>query len=276
MDPTIENARAYLPGWSDQLIQMVLDEWDTGIDFALAIARVETSPEYAAAFPGLVREDGSLRFANEQDYLAAQAIFNETLEDIGLNPAMFQETFVTLLENEVGISEARDRIDRVVGQVLDRSPEMIAAVQGMVDVNPELATEAGLIAWALDPNIGQQLIDRTIGIAQISSAGSIRNFNIDLGLAERLYEVGITEGQATEAFGDAASVVPVLNVLAQRHNDPDDTFDINEFVGASLLDDPFERRRMRRLLAQERSSFTEGSTLARDRSTGAVTGLATR
>jgi hypothetical protein len=75
----------------------------------------------------------------------------------------------------------------------------------------------------------------------------------------------------------AANLVPALNVLTRRHADPDDTFDLEEFVAADLFEDPTQRRRMRRLVNQERASFTGGrpgtlSTLQ----TGGVTGLRAR
>lgn len=273
MEKSLENLRALLPGWNDALLRLVLAEWiDTG-DFQLAISRVQTTPEYAAAFPGLVRDDGSLRFRTEQDYLAARTIFSETLEDIGVNPELFDDTFVSLLEDEVGAPEMVSRINQIHAEVIDASPELreaFAAQHGITDIS-----DTALVAISLDPNVGEQILNRTIGIAQISSEAAVRDVDIDLRLASRLYEVGISRAQASDAFGDAASVVPVLNVLARRHDDPDDDFDINEFVGATLLDDPFERRRMRRLLNRERALFTEASPFETDRS-GAVSGLALR
>jgi hypothetical protein len=66
-------------------------------------------------------------------------------------------------------------------------------------------------------------------------------------------------------------------VLANRHADPDDEFHLEQFDNADLFQDPQQRRRMGRLLAQERASFTGGAQLDFAKSqTGGVTGLATK
>jgi hypothetical protein len=271
----IDNIRYLFPGWPDVLLHMFVEEWVETGDQGLALARVRASDAYDAAFPGIRREDGSLRFANEAQYLLGRERFNEALQDVGVNPELFGETFVALLEDNVSIAEATQRIDLIYNQVLDFAPEIIAYYGQTAGDNPALQTIAGIVASALDPNIGLDILERRVGIAQIGGEAAIRDFDIDLGLATRLYEVGITRGEASAAFGDAASVVPVLNTLARRHDDPDDDFDINEFVSAQLLDDPAERRRMRRLLTQERSLFSDVGALTSNR-LGAVTGLVQR
>ena len=271
---TIENARALLPGWSDVLLNLFVEEWvDTGGDFALAMARVQSSPDYAAAFPGLVRDDGSLRFTNEQEYLAARTIFETSLEALGINTFLFGDTFVGLLEREVGVREMVARIETTYTRIIDSTPETIAFFArqfGLADLTPE-----AILAIALDPAVGDLILNRQISIAEIGGAAGVRDIDIDLDLVQRLVEVGIDVGTASETFGQAAETLPILNVLARRHNDPDDTFDINEFVGAQLLDDPFQRRRIRQLLARERSEFTEAGVFTTDRE-GTIRGLTLR
>jgi hypothetical protein len=69
-----------------------------------------------------------------------------------------------------------------------------------------------------------------------------------------------------------------MNVLAKRHADPDDTFDLNEFVASEIYDDPEQRRRIRRLVSQERSLFANigaQTQFSRTR-VGGITGLTER
>jgi len=81
--------------------------------------------------------------------------------------------------------------------------------------------------------------------------------------------------EAQQFFGNAAMLVPTLSVLASRNADPDDDFDLTEFTQAQIFDDPTQRRRMRRLLAQETASFTGGAQIEfRRGQTGGVAGLA--
>ena len=269
----IEALRPLFPAWPDSLLRIYAEAWIETGDPAIAMARVRQSREFADSFPGIVRDDGSLRFNSAQDYLAARTLFDAELLSIGIEPRFFTETFVDLLEAEVSPREMVDRIESAFTAVIDRAPELqaiYAATAGLTDITPQ-----AILASFLDPRVGEEILNRRIGVAEIGSEAAVRNVTVDLDLIERLFEVGVTPDQAAQTFGDAADIIPVINTLARRHNDPDDDFDIEEFVSASIFDDPFQRRRMRRLLAQERALFTTQSPLQTDR-TGMVRGLIAR
>ena len=266
----VDSLTYLFPSWPRELLDLYADEWIETGDAGLALARVRATDAYANFFPGIRREDGSLRMT-EGDYLSARDIFNAELESIGLNSELFGQTFVDLLEGDVSPREMVSRVEAAYTTIIDRAPEILsfyAQEAGMTDLTPE-----AVVASFLDPRVGEEILNRRIGIAEIGGQAAIRDFDLDLDLVTRLYEVGITTSAATEAFSAATEAVPVLNALARRHNDPDDDFDINEFVGAQLLDDPFQRRRMRRLISQERAQFTTTSPIRRSRETGAVAGL---
>lgn len=271
----LEHLRPFYPGWPDSALRIVAERWVDHGDINLALAEARASDEYDAAFPGMVREDGSLRFGSEQEYFNAKTQFDATLMSMGIDPTHFQQTYIDNLEAEVSVREQINRAEQIFAQVVDRAPELRAWYArpengGMGD----MTTEA-ILASALDPRVGEEILNRRIGIAEIGAQATIRDVDVDFELIERLYEVGTSVDAARQTFGAAAEVMPVLNVLTQRHNDPDDDFDINEFVGAQVLDDPFQRRRMRRLLAQERASFADSSGFITDRG-GAVRGLQIR
>jgi hypothetical protein len=268
----IEALRYLFPAWPDEVLAIYAQEWVETGDANLALARVQASEPYARAFPGLVRDDGSLRFQSAQDYLAARTRFDAMLTSIGINSAYFSQTFVDLLNNEVSDREMIDRIEAVYVGVMDRSPELRAFYAlpengGLGDISDQ-----ALIASVLDPRIGEEIINRRISIAEIGAEATTRSLGVDFSLIERLYEIGTTAGEAGEVFSQATDFLPVLSTLARRHNDPDDDFDLNEFVGAQLLDDPVERRRMRQLLSREKASFSSNNIFTTDR-TGAIRGL---
>jgi hypothetical protein len=267
----IDQLRYLFPGWPDSLLTLFQSEWVATGDTGLALARVRASDEYADFFPGIRRDDGSLRMV-EADYFSARDIFNAELESIGLNPVHFGGTFAELVGGDVSPREMVARIESAYSQIIDRAPEIVSfyASEFGFEITP-----SAIVASFLDPRVGEQILNRRISIAEIGGQANIRDLDIDFELVERLFEVGVTTAQATEAFGDAAELLPVLNVLAGRHNDPDDTFDLNEFVGGQLLDDPFQRRRMRGLLAQERAKFTERGVFTEDRQ-GTLSGLTLR
>lgn len=271
----IDQLRLYFPGWPDEVLRIVADRWIDHGDILRAIAETRAADEYANAFPGLVREDGSLRFGSEQDYLMGRELFRAELESIGINPNFFDDAFVSLLEDEVSVPEMIDRIESIYANVIDRSPELRAFYALPEHGGLTGLTDEAIVASALDPSIGTEILNRRIGIASIGAEATTRGLGVDFDLIERLYEVGTTLSEASDAFGAATEVVPIINVLASRHNDPDDDFDIEEFTAAQLLDDPFQRRRMRQLLARERASFTSRAAFSIAPS-GAVRGLASR
>ena len=272
IDDTVDTLRYLFPSWPDELLRIYAEQWIETGDSTLALARTRAADSYEQYFPGIRREDGSLRM-NEGEYLSALDLFNAEIESLGINSDLFRDTFTQLVEGDVSPREMLSRIESAFVTVVDRAPEIIQAYaeqSGLTDLSQE-----AIIASFLDPNVGEQILNRRISMAEISGQAAIRDFDLDLDLVERLYEVGISTADATSSFSAAADALPVLNVLARRHNDPDDDFDIEEFVGAQLLDDPFQRRRMRQLLAQERSLFTDVGSVARDRG-GAVRGLVMR
>jgi hypothetical protein len=126
--------------------------------------------------------------------------------------------------------------------------------------------------------VAEGIIGRTIAISQIGAAASEHGFGIGLLAAEALVNRDVDIFTARRFFGEAEAMVPVLGTLAARHNDPDDDFDLGEFTQAEIMNDPEQRRRIRRLLAQERSSFVQGSGQAGAilQSDTGLTGLASR
>jgi hypothetical protein len=259
--------------------QAVLDVyaywWEETGDPDRAWAEVQVSPAFDAAFPGIKRDDGTLRMTAEE-YMVTMEGYENVLGSVGLNPQLFRSRFVELIEGEVSPDEfAAERVDPLYERIVETSPGIMqwyAQNNGL-----ELSFEA-ILAAALDPDdVGTKILNRQIGMAEIGGEGIEAGFAPDVGLVEQLYERGVTRQQAQQEFATAANYVPVLNVLARRHADPDDSFDLEEFVAADLFSDPTQRRRMRRLTQQERASFTGGRGMfVEDRETGGVVGLTER
>jgi hypothetical protein len=222
---------------------------------------------YDQFFPGNRREDGSLRLS-ERDYRARTEGYGNALLGVNVNPELFESKFAALIEGDVGEGEFVRRIESMYERVIDAAP----GIRDFYAANYALdMTDSAIIASFLDPDVGNSILDRSIAISEIGGEASMRRFDIDVGFAEELMRGGVTQTQAQDLFGQAATDLPVLNILARRHADVDDDFDLNEFTQAAVFDDPVQRRRMRRLVAQERATFS-GSGFGQDRS-GAVAGL---
>jgi len=266
----IDELTVLFPGFGPELVQIYATSWVESGDAALALATVRQSEAYERQFPGLRRDDGSIRMT-ELEYMGAKDAFATTLLSVGVNPDYFDNLFSTLVEGEVSPREMNDRVESAYQAILQFAPELREFYATNYGIG---MSDEAIVASFLDPAVGEEILSQRVAVSQIGAAASSKGFDIDFSLAEQLFGLGTTEGEARQTFGEAKESIPIFDALARRHHDPDDDFDINEFVSATLLDDPLERRRMRRLISQERSLFTEAASLSR---TGeGVTGLRRR
>ncbi len=232
-----------------------VEAWIETGDVMLAREAVRAHSAYDTYYPGNKRDDGTVRVTEEQ-HLSLVEGYQDALISVGLNPGIFADNFGQLISNNVDVEEFVDRIEAVRAGIIDRAPSVAEYYSENYGI--EMTPEA-VYASLLDPTVAEGIINRTIAISQIGAAASEHGFGIGLLAAEALVNRDIDIFTARRFFGEAESMVPALGVLAARHNDPDDDFDLGEFTQAEIMNDPEQRRRIRRLLAQERSTFTLGS-----------------
>lgn len=261
------------PWLPPELQQIYADAWaqhPNDPDLALDIMRAH--PSYESYFPGNRRSDGSLRY-DELGYVLFRKAFNNELIGYGLNPEFFGSQFMSLLTGDVAIPELAARLDAAYQGLVtnfDAVREYYAANFGLT-----LSNEA-IFASALDPTIGEQVLDQRIAVSQIGGEAAIRGFNVGIEFATRIRAAGLGQKQSAALFGTASRQLPVLEQLARRHNDPDDTFDLNEFVDANVFFDADQQQRTKRLLSQEAASFNRVDTERVTRDSTRLTGLFAR
>jgi hypothetical protein len=266
----IEQLAAQFPWYPRELLNTLADAFVETGDVDRALTQVRASPQYESYFPGNRRDDGTLRFS-ELDYYLYRERARVAIASVGVNPDLFGEQIVAAIRGDRSINELEAAVDAIYERVIDRSPEMRSWYTQNYGIE---MSDSALVASVLDPTVGRLILQGQIATAEIGAEAALRGFGIDLDFATNIRQRGISAQQAGQVFSAAAEQLPILDVLTRRHNDPDDDFDLNEFVAASLFDDPEERRRIRRLVAQERSLFTGGS-FARGRE-GELTGLLAR
>lgn len=263
-----ELVRSMVSWLPSELIDEFVDAYIESGSFELAREAVRGHSSYDAYFPGNRREDGSLRY-NEEQYLGIVEGYEDALLGINVNPDTFRGRFGDLVAGLVSPNEFEARVDELYTRVISN----VEPIREFYATNYGVGmTTSAIVASLMDPDIGDAIINERISISEIGGEAKLHEFGINLDLATQLYQRGLTRNQAGDVFTQAASDLPVLDVLAARHNDPDDEFDLNDFLAASVFGDPNERLRIRRLLASERSLFTEGARW-RGETSGAITGL---
>ncbi len=237
------------------LAQVYIDAWIDSGDPQMAWEEVRSHADYETYFPGNRREDGSVIY-DENTYQSVIESYEDVLLSINVNPDLFTDKFAGLVQGFVSPQEFAQRIDSQYEGIIDQVPEVR---QWYVDNGFAFEpTREAIIASILDPDIGDQILAGNISMAQVGGQASRRDFNISVDFARQLTQAGLdTSAEASQFFALAEGTVPALQTLARRHADPDDDFDLEEFTQAQLFEDPDQRRRMRRLLAQERASFSD-------------------
>lgn len=254
------------------MINAYSGEWSATENDQFAVAAVRDTASYKSRFQGNYDpETGNVRMS-ENDYIASKAAFDATIASVNLNPAYFGDDFITAVENEVSPSELINRVESAYERVIQQSSGMreFYATNYGIDL-----TDSAILASLINPDIGQKILNRRIAVAEIGGEAAARGYGIDVGFGERLAQAGVDRRAAGAFFGEAASLIPMMNVLSSRHADPDDSFNLEDVSSAVLFDDPETRRRIRRAKAQESSTFTGGAGLDYQRSqSGGVSGLA--
>ncbi len=89
---------ALFPWLPETLRPMLVDLWAQHGDMSVALAHLRQTPEHTAAFPGIRRADGSLRY-DEQTYFAQKEGYRAAIREFGFDPAEFD--LIGLFEQEI-------------------------------------------------------------------------------------------------------------------------------------------------------------------------------
>ena len=257
---------------TDGLLDAYTTEWGISASDDLALQTVRQTTEYQQMFQGNIDPKSGMARMTESEYMASKASFDATLVGMDLNPSYFADDFVTALNNEISPREFIGRMESAYERIIQSTD----AIKEYYSENYGIdMTDAAIFASAINPTIGNEILNRKISVAEIGGEAAARGFDVSIGFGEQLAQAGIDRQSAGQFFGSASDLIPAMQTLAARHGDPDDEFDLNDVSAAFLFDDPKTRRLIRRRQAQESSSFTGGATTDfRRTQSGGVAGLA--
>ena len=256
MDEFLQLAKSLYPYLPDDVINKYVDyyaESDKNIDVALG--KLRQDPIYEDYFPGNKRADQTVRY-NEAEYLAVKESYKLSLEDYGLNPELFDDTFSNLIAGDVSPSEFKTRIDVVFEGIKGNIPQVKEFYSANYGI--DLSDEA-IFASAIKPELGEQILNRQIGVAQIGGEARRAGFGdiISLEKARELQAAGITQAQARQLFAAAQAELPELESLQIRRGvAEEERIGLEEFTEAAVFQDPEISRRLERLREEEQAEFS--------------------
>lgn len=267
----LHNANPWMP---QELLDLYTDLWSEYGDADQATNALYQTDQFDAYFPGLRREDGTLRMS-PIEYVAARATFDWTLANVyHINPAMLGEQFVGLIEGDVSMDEWRSRMAGMWERVVQAPDEYRQAWARFFGVEgDEAMTDAALLIAGMDPTLNQEMLNRQISLAEIAGQAALSGYMINQGMAARLYEAGMGEAAAQSTFQGAANDIPILGRASTRQFEGG--FDLEAYLNAQVFGDAQARSAVQRILAGEASQFTEQGGVAMSES-GALVGLRRR
>ena len=261
----LEEAQSLYPQLSPELLNLFATEWAKSGNPTTAIQEVRQTEEYRTEFPGNYNPaTGQVRY-NENTYKALEQSYIGTLQEYGIpeqtSRVLLADRFVSLLEGEVSAREFQQRVSAAYEGIVDN----IQGVQNFfsTNCNVDLTPEA-IFMGALDPSIGEEIIEGRITAAQIGGEAARAGFAITRTEAEGLRKAGLTQQQARQLYTAASRDLPRLQELqARRGLETEERIGLEEFTQAVVFQDPDVLANIQRLEEEERSLFSPVAGAAR-------------
>jgi len=249
-------AQQRFPGMPVEFLNLWTQYYQIGKPETQIISEVRRDPEYTNIFPGNTTPTGQVRY-DEVTYNALKESYIGTLQEYGIDRSasltFMADKITGLIEGDVSASE----FDQRVGAVFQGIEENIPEVQQFYQDNFGVELDArSILAGALDPTVGEAIVQGRITTAQIGGEAARAGFEITTAEAKRLQQAGLTQAQARQLFTTAERELPRLQEIQARGGiRAEEQIGLEELTEAIVFQDPEETARISRLEAQEDVRF---------------------
>jgi len=262
--PTKADAAALYPYYPSNLLDLLISSWTETGSIDIALATVRQSDAFEQSFPGIKREDGSLRMTEIQ-YLELKDDMKDQLRNYNLNPDIFADEIVEAIAGDVDKEEFAGRLAFGYNELLNNK-DIVKRIY-MDEFNMDLTDEA-LFAMFISPDISQAVLENQILTSQILAEAEIAGVGLGSEVATKFVKGKITQRQSAEIFQRAEQLSGLTGVAAGAG------FDLTEeeiATGIAGLDsEQLKLIRSVEARAASLSSIQAGAAQAR---TGEVVGL---
>lgn len=260
----------------DELLDIYVAAYvQSGNDEQQAISAVRTSNAYQSYYPGNLNPDGVTTKYSEAEYSQVIDGYNRKFESIGINPDVIltNERKKQLIQNIVSPDELGTRINTVYSNIITGIPQVKEYYQRNFG---RTLTDEEIIASAIDPQLGQQIIAGTIAArdvvsqnvvrAQIGGQALLAGTEISIEAVEALRQQGLDPQAARQAFNQ------VQNIQQQAFAQGREVPEVQAIVEGLQLGDIEDLQQVSNILRQAQVQSTAQAG-ARTTQAGAVTGL---
>lgn len=264
----------------DELLTILATAYvDSGNDIAEATTKMRQSEEYKKTFAGNLNPDGVTVKYSESEYLNIVDAYKRKIESLGVNAdlIMTSDRQQQLIENVVSPDEFGTRMSALYNSVVTAIPQVKEFYKTNFDRD---LTDVEILASAIDPKIGQDIISGAIGArdvlaqrivrAEIGGQALAAGYDISQSQAEALRQMGISGEQAQQAFQQAGQIAGIAARQGRQLGATQAEAAIEIVEGLSGQE--AEQRRLEKLLAQQQAESSAQLSAVRTQA-GAVTGL---
>lgn len=213
--PTLGDAQALFPYFPGNILNIILDSWvDTG-SIDLAIAQGRASEDYAKTFPGIKREDGSLRMTEIQ-YLEVKDAMKDSLRNYNLNPDIFENEIIDAIQGDVDIQEFQGRLQFGYEQLISNRDVVLEVYRAEYGMD---LTEEALFAMFISPEIATSVLENQILVSQILAEAEVADITLGKSTVQDFISAGISQEQARSLFRETEQLSGLTGVAAQMGQD---------------------------------------------------------
>jgi hypothetical protein len=171
-----------------------------GYESSAVLALIRTTPEYKQRFPAMEGLARKQRAISEAAYIEFERNAAQLERAYGLPAGMLgKDTVTNLLTNEVSGRELEERVTMAAAGAFQAPPQLRQTFAEFYGID-----SGGLTAYFLDPNKALPLLTKQYAAAQIGTEAELQDFGINVGLAEQLTEMGVSQEQARVGFAETA------------------------------------------------------------------------
>ena len=264
----------------DELLTILTQAYvDSGNDIIEATTKMRQSEPYKTTFAGNLNPDGVSVKYSESEYLNIVDAYKRKIESLGINSDLIitVDRQKKLIDNVVSPDEFGTRLSALYNQVVTAIPQVKEFYKTNFDRD---LTDAEILASAIDPKVGQDIISGAIGArdilaqrivrAEIGGQASQAGYQISQSQADSLRQMGISGEQAGQAFQQASQIAAIAARQGRQLGQTDAETAIEIVEG--LSGQQTEQRRLEQILAQQQTLSSVQAGAARNQS-GGVTGL---
>jgi len=208
--PTSVELQRLYPWLTDGLLNILIEGeggyLDNG-DIDIALANLRASEDYKKTFPGIAREDGTLRMT-ESEYYETQDVMKDALRGYNLNPEIFKEDITNAIAGDVSAKEFVERLNYGYSEVVNNIPavkEVYFREYGL-----DLSDEA-LFAMFISPEVAENVLTQNILVSSIIAEAEATGASLTKEGAIAFAQAGISQERAREIYGQVATISPGLS-----------------------------------------------------------------